>query len=86
MDKRCPLTSGTQESTAFQGHATEFFRKDDQDAQQRGTSPKTNGAGSEKASWESDIGAFLEEHSPRLFSAASRAAPNWTALYGLQCL
>lgn len=75
MDKRCSLTSGTQENTAFQGHATKFFRKDGQDAQQRDTFPKLSGEGSEKASWESDPEAFLEENSPWLFKYSLQSSP-----------
>lgn len=67
MGKRCPLTSGTQENTLLQGHATRFFQKNGQGAQWRDTYPKLSGEGSEKASWENDPGAFLEDNPPWLF-------------------
>lgn len=56
MNKRFHLTSGSRENTVFQGHATRFYKNDDQGVPWRDTYAKMRGQGSEMASWGSDPG------------------------------
>lgn len=83
INKKFPLTSGTQENSVFQGHGTRFCKKGGQGTQQRDIYPKLSRKGVREGFLGNNSGTFFKDTLTMVIQGqlSKRNQPcNWIAL------